>query len=174
MVEIARSSFFPSKTPRAMASPSVPEKWAQAWSVNPPNEAAAIAWQQLYSDNAMYTDHAFQIVRQGPLTLRKHFEIWRTAMPDFEMSIADTMPSEKLPDGRVRYSIRTHNSGTFTGKFTRREPSGNKFYFRGVVDLVVNKDDLIDSIEEWYCSNFDATNGQQEFNFRNDKDVSSL
>lgn len=147
---------------------SVPEKWVEAWSTYPADDAASFAWQNLYSDKARYTDHAFQIVREGPQTLRQHFRIWRTAMPDFKMEIAEAFPEETLSDGRKRYSIRTHNTGTFTGTFPRREPSGKKFYFRGVVDLVVGQDGLIDDVEEWYCFNFDATKGLHEFHFRSD------
>ena len=157
-----------------MSTPSVPEKWAAAWSVNPPDEAAAIAWSKLYSQKATYTDHAFQIIRQGPATLKKHFEIWREAMPDFEMQIATSMPSEVLPDGRTRYSIRTHNTGTFTGPFPRFATSGKKFYFLAVVDMVVNKDGLIDDVEEWYHTQFDDTKGAEEFQFRGDDDVQKL
>jgi hypothetical protein len=151
-----------------MTDQTLPEKWAAAWSAEPPDDAASLAWQHLYTEKAVYTDHAFQIIREGQHTLRKHFEIWRTAMPDFKLTIADAFPTEALPEGRTRYSIRTHNTGTFTGEFPRRNPSGKQFYFRGVVDIVANKDGLIESVEEWYCSNFDATNGQDEFNFRAD------
>lgn len=152
-----------------MSHDSVPQRWAEAWSATPPNEAAAQAWQNLYSPSAVYTDHAFQITRKGRQTLKRHWEIWRTAMPDFVLTIAESTPSEVLPDGRTRYSIRTNNNGTFTGEFPRRKASGNKFYFRAVVDLVVSKEGLIDSIEEWYTPNFDATNGVEQYHFAGDE-----
>lgn len=150
----------------------VPQRWAEAWSGNPSDENAVRIWENLYSLKAVYTDHAFQIIRQGRQTLGRHWEIWRTANPDFVLTIAQSMPVETLADGRTRYSIRTHNSGTFTGEFPRHKASGKKFYFRAVVDLVVNQEGLIDSVEEWYCPNFDATNGVNEYHFACDEDGS--
>ena len=152
-----------------MADTSIPERWAKAWSANPPDDSAASTWRSLYSPTSTYTDHAFQIIRQGTNTPRRRFELWRTANPDFVMIIAESMPVEKLDHGRTRYSVQTHNSGTFVEDLPSRKAVGKKFYFRGVVDLVLNEDGLIEGVEEWYCSNFDATEGLERYNFRNDE-----
>lgn len=149
-----------------MATPTsdIPQKWASAWSGD-----SISAWQALYSPTAIYTDHAFQIVRQGRETLGLHWNIWRTAIPDFQLTIAETFPAENLSDGKVRYSIRTNNSGTFVKDLPSRKARGRKFHFRAVVDLVVNAEGLIESVEEWYCSNFDEKESVEGYHYRGDE-----
>ena len=168
----------PQLTPRPPASghsasssnpslPSIVTKWVEVWSSQPLDPDA---WVSLYAPRAKYTDHAFQLVRIGHETLRSHFHIWRHVNPDFFMEIDEKVPvtAEPLSDQRVRYSIRTHNKGTFVEDLPRRKASGKKFNFRGVVDLVVNGDGLIEEVEEWYCSNFDDSNGVGEYNTKAD------
>ena len=43
-----------------------------------------------------------------------HFAIWRTAHPNFVCTVLEAYPGLDLGDGKVKYSVRTSNKGTFT------------------------------------------------------------
>lgn len=146
---------------------SIAYKWASAWSVPGPNPDPA-AWLALYNPQAKYIDHAFLLVRIGQDTLRLHFNIWRTCMPDFVMQIEEECPPQSLSDGRTKYSVRTTNAGTFVHDLPRRKASGQRFWFRGVVDLTVSAEGLIDEVEEWYCPDFDGCSGLVDYDLKQD------
>ena len=139
---------------------SVPERWAAAWSQD--NSAA---FAELFSPKAVYTDHAFQIIRGGPKTLAQHHNIWRSAHPDFELTIDDSRPILWQEDTITtpgadtkdvwRTNFRTRNRGTFKGDLPRgRKATGKAFVFVGIVDAVVEKrTGLIVQLDEWYTNN---------------------
>jgi hypothetical protein len=54
----------------------------------------------------------------------------------------------------MSFSIRTINKGTFLNDLPSKKASGKKFTFRGVVDFRVNREGLIENIEEWYSWDF--------------------
>lgn len=128
-------------------------KWLEAWSGKD-----VTAWTKLYSQKAKYTDHAFQIVRIGPVSLKEHWIIWRTAHPDFVVEVEDMWPFQELSDGRCRYSMRTQNTGTFVNDLPRKKASGKPWVFRACVDLLVDLNTgLIEDVEEWYAHNFERS-----------------
>jgi hypothetical protein len=140
-------------------SSSVPHRWAAAWSFPDPS-----IWLSLYTPTATYIDHAFQIRRSGTPILRRHFDIWRTSIPDFVMEVEQSAGEEPLPGGRRKYSIRTINRGTFLKDLPSAKASGKTFSFRGVVDLVVREEDgLIEEVHEWYSSNFGNSKDVAEY-----------
>jgi len=126
--------------------------WASAWGGSGPAD-----WVALYTPNATYTDHAFQIRRTGTALLERHWHIWRTAIPDFVMEIERfNIPMEVKPDveNMLTFSVRTINRGTLLRDLPSKKASGKEFVFRGVVDFKVNGDGLIENIEEWYTWDF--------------------
>ncbi|KAK3657511.1 hypothetical protein LTR56_002285 [Elasticomyces elasticus] len=133
------------------ASHAAGTKWAAAWSQTSPQ-----IWTSLYTPSATYTDYAFGFIRRGHAGLKSHFEIWRTAHPDFLMTVTEAWPGIDLGDGLVKYSIRTSNQGTFTNDLPTLKASGKKFDFYAVVDLVVRSEDgLVVKVEEWYHRQID-------------------
>lgn len=142
-------------------------RWLEAWSGKD-----VAAWTKLYSRQAKYTDHAFQIVRVGPVPLKEHWIIWRTAHPDFVVQMEDMWPFEELPDGRCRYSMRTKNTGTFVNDLPHKKASGKPWVFRACVDLVVNlKDGLIKDVEEWYSHNFERSTSVSDYHSKVDESL---
>ena len=112
-------------------------------------------WLSIYAEDATYADYAFGFIRRGKKGLDEHFKLWRHANPDFRAEIAEQWPPIDLGD-TVKYSIRTHNIGTWANDLRVFKASGKKFNFYAVVDLVVRKEDgLITKIDEWYHRQFD-------------------
>ncbi|EXJ66455.1 uncharacterized protein A1O5_10607 [Cladophialophora psammophila CBS 110553] len=146
---------------------SIIDRWIDAWNRNDP-----AAWIALYSLSAKYTDHAYQIIRIGPSTLKEHWTIWRTAHPDFVIQIESSWPYEELPGGRCRYSIRTANRGTFINDLPRSKATGKPFWFRGCVNIVVNlSTGLIEEVEEWYCPNLERTTALTDYHRKADGEL---
>lgn len=132
---------------------AIGSKWAAAWSQTDP-----AVWTAIYTPDATYTDYAFNVRRKTHAGMEKHFNMWRTANPDFECKVLSAWPGVELSDGRVKYSVRTSNKGTFTNTVPPRLiASGKQFDFYAVIDIVVREDGLIEAIEEWYCRQFDST-----------------
>lgn len=132
----------------------LPTQWANAWSQ--PNTQP---WTALYAPSATYTDHAFRITRTGHDLLARHHKIWRTANPDFTLTVDTTRPvwwngDDARQNGR--YSFRTVNRGTFEKDLPSRKASGRKWEFSAVVDLVV-KSGLVVKVDEWYTVEFDRS-----------------
>ena len=130
------------------------EVWTTAWSQTDPS-----AWTSIYAPDASYTDYAFNFVRRGHAGLKNHFELWRTAHPDFHAEIAEVWRAQELADapGKLKCSIRTINKGTFTNDLPSLKANGKKFNFYAVVDIVWRESDgLIERIDEWYHRQFDA------------------
>ena len=127
-------------------------KWTSAWSQTDPS-----IWTSIYTPEATYTDYAFGFIRCGKAGLEDHFKIWRTAHPDFRVSIVEAWPGLDLGEGLVKYSVRTMNVGTFTNDLPTIKASGKTFEFYAAVDLVVRVEDgLIVRVDEWYHRQFDA------------------
>lgn len=138
---------------------SIPELWATAWSQD--NSAA---FAELFSPNAVYTDHAFQLVSTN---IRDHHKIWRTANPDFKVILDPSTPiwwaSDLDEQGKkASCSFRTINYGTFTGELPRRKPSGKSFQFSAMLHLTI-EDGLIVSMDEFYRDTFDESVPPEKF-----------
>ncbi|KAK5175764.1 uncharacterized protein LTR77_000904 [Saxophila tyrrhenica] len=128
------------------------ETWASAWSQTSPS-----VWTSIYTPTATYTDYAFGFIRRGHGGLKQHFDLWRTAHPDFQIIVLETWPAIDLGNGRTKHSIRTKNVGTFTNDLPSMKASGRKFEFYAAVDLVMREEDgLIEEVEEWYHRQFDS------------------
>jgi hypothetical protein len=98
----------------------------------------------------------------------RHWEIWRTAIPDFTMEVEHFHIPQKKESGidedeTVAFSIRTTNKGSFVNDLPSKKASGKKFVFRGVVDFQVNGEGLIKSVEEWYSWDFGEGKDVTEF-----------
>ncbi|KAJ9611971.1 hypothetical protein H2200_003566 [Cladophialophora chaetospira] len=148
------------------------DRWAEGWSSDDSSP-----WLSLYSPRMKYTDHAFQIVRIGTdSTLPTHWKIWRTAIPDFRMTITSVYPVLQLGNGRLKVIFKTDNAGTFENDLPRTKASGKPFLFKGVVEFVLDEaSGLIDEVEEWYCSNFQlARSVEQDYNLKEDPASSHL
>ena len=74
----------------------------------------------------------------------------------------------------IRANFRTINKGTFEGRDlpNGRKPSGKKFVFVGIVDMIVERETgLIVQLDEWYTNNaFDTKgdSGLEEYNIVKD------
>lgn len=143
------------------------KQWAAGWSSKDPQP-----WLSMYSSRCKYIDHAFQIVRIGSKeTLPSHFDIWRTAHPDFKMTATTIYPPVKEAEGKVKVIFRTDNEGTFENDLPRgRKATGKPFLFKGVVELVIDeKSGLIEVVDEWYSTNFERfTSVEKEYNSKED------
>ena len=142
---------------------NVARQWVSNWNQRDPSVFASA----FKPTTGVYTDHAFMIHRSGHATLAKHFSIWIAAHPDFEMQIVRMDPEVSVTTqdkGKwKRVSIRTVNRGTFQNDLPRREASGKKFEFMGVVDLVIDEEDgLVGKVDEWYTWEFDRVGEQGE------------
>jgi hypothetical protein len=134
-------------------------RWAAAWTSPDPS-----VWLSLYTPTATYIDHAFQIRRAGTSILKRHFDIWRTSIPDFTMEVERSGSEEVLPGRRLRCSIRTINRGTLLKDLPSKRASGKSFSFRGVVDFIIREEDgLIEEVNEWYSYNFDNSKDVTEY-----------
>lgn len=140
-------------------------RWTAAWGGNNSTD-----WVALYTPKATYIDHAFQIRRTGSDILRRHWDNWRTAIPDFTMEMEGFYVPLKEGGGdaadkaeTVMFSVRTVNKGTFVKDLPIKKASGRKFIFRGVVDFRVNRAGLIETIEEWYSWDFGEGKDVTEF-----------
>ena len=128
-------------------------RWAAAWS-----QTDSAVWKAIYAPNAIYTDYAFMCRRRGKAGMEDHFNIWRKSNSDFKCEVLSAGPGVELPDGKVKYSTRTSNKGTFVNDLPRMKATQKKFDFTAVVDITVRAEDgLIEDIEEWYCRQFDST-----------------
>ena len=128
---------------------SIPQRWTELWSTNDTDE-----WVELFAPDGKYIDHAFQICRQGHKTLARHHQLWRTANPDFLMTIAPDSPVWWSPDvdektGHGKCSIRTINKGTNKADLPTVKATGKAFEFTGVVDMVFDGG-KIKELQEWY------------------------
>jgi hypothetical protein len=106
----------------------------------------------LYSPNGTYIDYAFQSRRSVPELLKRHWGIWRKSNPDFVMEVERfDPPPNRLKEGETTsFSIRTINKGTFSNDLPSKKASGKYFIFRAVVDFRINREGLIETIDEWY------------------------
>lgn len=142
---------------------TLPERWLATWSANNSSE-----WVALYKPDGVYIDHAFQIRAKGSKALDRHHKIWRTANPDFVMTL--------VPDSRIWWSadtdehtgngvcsFRTINRGTNEKNHWDDAPAGKKFEFRGVIDMVI-EGGLIKELTEWYSHKpFQDSKPQENF-----------
>ncbi|KAJ0137612.1 putative glucan endo-1,3-beta-glucosidase eglC [Fusarium oxysporum f. sp. albedinis] len=124
------------------------------WSTQDPD-----AWEALYSPEAAYIDHAYLLNSKGKMAIRAHFDMVRHSIPDFIVSVERSWPSRELADGRVEYSFRTRNSGTFVNDFPTVKANGYQFSFPGAVDITVGADGLIQSVQEYYSTQGDKPAG---------------
>ncbi len=126
------------------------EAWTSAWSQSDPS-----VWLSVYSEQATYTDYAFFFRRRGHAGLHEHFNIWRSAHPDFRIETSEIWPPIKVSEGKLKCSIRTRNIGTFVHDLPTIKATGAPFNFYAVVDLVFDEESgLIDSVDEWYHKEF--------------------
>ena len=103
----------------------------------------------------MYIDHGFFIRRKGIPILKRHFELWKTSVPDFVMEVESKLPATSK-DGKRFCSFRTINKGTFLNDLVVKKASGEKFLFRGAVDLIIDEETgLIETLNEWYSWKFE-------------------
>jgi len=144
-------------------SESIAHRWAAGWASLDPHPS----WLSLYAPRATYIDHAFFIRRTGLSILKRHFNIWKTAIPDFTMEIEhlyNDCSQEGLPAGMRKCSLRTINRGTFLHDLPSKKASSKNFSFRGVVDLVIDEESgLIEEVNEWYSWNFDNSKDVTEY-----------
>jgi hypothetical protein len=144
----------------------IANRWAEAWSAK-----ESSAWLSTYSPRAKYIDHAFQIVRIGTdSVLPSHWKIWRTAIPDFVMTVTCVYPPVQLGNGKAKVIFRTDNKGTLENDLPRKKATGKPFLFKGVVELVVDEaSGLIEELEEWYSGSFElARTVQDDYNWKED------
>ena len=149
---------------------NIATRWAEAWSAEDSS-----AWVSMYSPRAKYIDHAFQIVRAGTDTIiPAHWRIWRTAIPDFVMTVTAEYPPIQLGNGKVKIIFKTDNEGTFKNDLPSKKATGKPFLFKGVVEFVVDEaSGLIDVVEEWYSYNFElAKSVEADYNLKEDPDRS--
>ncbi|KAJ4263313.1 hypothetical protein NW762_006131 [Fusarium torreyae] len=120
-------------------------------------------WVKLHTEDITYTDHAFQLWRNGHAGIKNHAKIWKGAIPDFKIEAKDIWLEESLAGGKTRLVCQTHNSGTFAYDLPGVKASGKAFWFPGVIDFIVRDEDgLIESINEYYTFIFhsvDSING---------------
>lgn len=132
---------------------SIPEKWCAAWS-----QDDFESWISLYAPNAIYTDHAFRLIRTTPSSLKQHFTVWRNAQPDFIMTLYSDSPvywSDSIVEDTTRAVFRTTNEGTSLRDTPMNVASGKRFRFDAVVEVVIGKGDgLVRSVQEWYSRDF--------------------
>ena len=116
-----------------------------------------LSGQASYTAEATYNDYAFGFTRRGRAGLEDHFNLWRTAHPDFRATVVEAWPGLHVGDGLVKYSVRTRNVGTFTNDLPSMKASGRNFDFIAVVDLVIRLENgLIEKVDEWYHRQFDS------------------
>jgi hypothetical protein len=150
---------------------TMPERWVAAWSTDDSGP-----WVAMYKPNGTYIDHAFQIRRSGHKTLQRHHDLWRTANPDFVMTLVPGSPIWWSSDtneetGNGSCSFRTINEGTFKNDLHRFKASGKKFEFRGVIDIVI-EGGLIKELNEWYSQTpFDSSQPLGKYHTLSDEDV---
>ena len=83
------------------------------------------------------------------------------------MTLESEIPPVEVGDGRILYSVRTINRGTFEKDLPNKKASGREFDFRGVVDLYVDGETgLIEEVREWYSWAFDQGKNVSEYNVR--------
>lgn len=150
---------------------SIPERWVAAWSSNDIEN-----WVGLYTADGTYIDHAFQIRRSGRQVLARHHKIWRTANPDFVMTVVPNSPIWWSSDtneetGNGSCSFRTINRGTNKANLPTHKATGKRFEFRGVIDMVI-EGGLIKEMNEWYSQTpFDQTKPMEQFHSLSDEDL---
>ena len=131
----------------------------------------------MYAPRARYVDHAFQIVRIGrDSILPLHWQIWRTSIPDFVMTITSVYPAVQLGNGKVKVIFRTDNKGTLVNDLPRKKATGKPFLFEGVVEFVVDEaSGLIEELDEWYSYNFElAGSVKEDYNLKEDPNATKL
>lgn len=149
---------------------TIPERWVAAWSSTDRQQE----WVSLYTPDGTYVDHAFLIRRSGHKVLARHHDLWRTANPDFVMTIASDMPiwwdvDEKTGNGKC--SFRTINKGTFKNDLLAHKATGKQFEFRGVIDMVF-EGGKIKRLDEWYTmTRFDETKPLDQYHTLTGEDL---
>lgn len=150
---------------------TLPERWTAAWSSDDTKN-----WVALYKTNGTYIDHAFQIRRSGSKVLERHHKIWRTANPDFVMTLVPNAPIFWSSDtdeeaGNGTCSFRTINKGTNRNDLPSYKASGKAFEFRGAIDMVI-EGGLIKELNEWYTHTpFDKTKTVEQYHSLADEDL---
>ena len=85
------------------------------------------------------------------------------------MTVTAVYPPLQLENGKVKVIFRTDNKGTLVNDLPRKKASGKPFFFRGVVEVVVEEaSGLIDELEEWYSHNFELAASLDDYNFKED------
>lgn len=150
---------------------SIPARWVEAWSSDDPKP-----WVDMYTTDAVYIDHAFQSHRSGHKVLTRHHGLWRTANPDFSMTLVPDAPvwwsaDTDVSAGNGTCSFRTINKGTFKNDLLHFKPTGKNFEFRGVIDMVI-EGGKIKQLNEYYSHRpFSDSTPIAEYNKLEDKDL---
>ncbi|KAJ4249726.1 hypothetical protein NW764_016489 [Fusarium oxysporum] len=116
-------------------------------------------WVNLHTKDVTWTDHAFQLWREGHAGVINHAKIWRGAIPEFKIEAKTIWQEESLPGGKTRIVCPTQNTGTFVSDLPAVKASGKAFWFPGVIDFVIQDEDgLIESMNEYYTFIFHGVN----------------
>lgn len=126
--------------------------WARAWETPDPAGFAA-----QYTEDGLYTDHAFRMTKAGREAIAEHSAIWHSAISNFVVVPLEIHP---LEDGAfMTYLCK----GTFTADLPLMKATGEDVVFHCAARLTVDTAGRITKTEEYYSTTFAQVGGQESY-----------
>lgn len=142
---------------------SLAHTWAGQFEKVGPTGGPAQEWIDLHSESIVYRDHAHQLQRSGLAGVANHIGLWKWSNPDFKMDVTDVWPELKL-SGKRRLTFEFIGSGTFLKDLSPEIKASGKFFsYKGRIDLTINRDGLIEAVDEYYPFQFDRGTSVEDY-----------
>ena len=109
----------------------------------------SVAFANLFTEDGLYVDPSFWLVRRGREFVRLHHRKWHAAVPDFKANL-----ERMLVDGLTAVLLY-EGTGTFTGEplgssESPMQPTHRAFKARAVIVLDLNENGLVKFCTEYY------------------------